>query len=518
MTETVDGKTSQNEGKGLRNDRRLSVFKAALLAALVVITGYGMLNYGLFGEERWIPVAAIVLGLMFVTLFVDGFYNDVPRIGWILVGLMAVLVAVKGLSMIWTVSPTETIEEMLRSSMYLATFVVALAATASRRLIAPFIDLMNLIVLAVAGYGLLQKIDPIQYNPRTLDGVRIGSTLAYANTVAVVLGMGIVLGLARMTQLRQPLLRGLYASALVVFSVALYFTLSRGGMLVLVLALFGLFVLSSSRLQMFANLLLFSGPLAWLLWQAQGHEALFALRAGRAERLADGAALRTDLIVALIGAFLFQAVYAALIERYELVPNVRRALGIGAVAFAIVGGGLGAYWFSSQLQDSSANFTKGGQKVEGDADVSGRLTSASANSRDDYWSVAWEEWKEHPFTGTGAGTFHYTWLENRPNFSGVRQVHNVYLEQGTETGVFAFLALSGFAAILGCYLVWAVWKASGERRLLLAGLTAAVGLYLIHSGLEWHWYIPPSTLFFFILAGVALKYAVWEARDDEKAG
>ena len=141
------------------------------------------------------------------------------------------------------------------------------------------------------------------------------------------------------------------------------------------------------------------------------------------------------------------------------------------------------------------------------ANVSDRLASASANSRDKYWRVAWEEWKEHPLTGTGAGTFHYTWLENRPGFSGVRQVHNVYLEQGTETGIVAFLALAGFAALLGLYLAWATWKASGERRLLLAGLTAAVGLYLLHSGLEWHWYIPPSTLYFFILAAVALKYA-----------
>lgn len=517
MTETTEAGTSRNEGKGQRNGRRLSVFKAVLLAALVVVTGYGMLNNGLFGEERWIPVAAIILGLMFVTLFVDGFYDDVSFIGWILVGLMAVLVAVKGLSMFWTISPTETVEEMLRSSMYLAAFVVALAAAASRRLIAPFVDSMNLIVLAVAGYGLLQKIDPTQYNTRTLDGVRIGSTLAYSNTVAVVLGMGIVMGLARMTQLKQPIYRGLYAVALVAFSMALYFTFSRGGILVLGMGLAGLFVITRERLQMFANLLLLSLPLAWLLWQAQGHDALFALRASAQERIADGAAFRTDLIIALVGAFLFQAVYAALAERYELTPNLRRALGVAAIVVVLVGGGLGAYWFSNQQAEPGepfTNFTKGGSKIEGNADVSERLTSVSANSRNEYWSVAWEEWKEHPLTGTGAGTFVYTWLENRPNFSGVRQVHNVYLEQGTETGVVAFLALAGFAAVLGLYLAWATWKASGERRLLLSGLTAAVGIYLVHSGLEWHWYIPPSTIFFFILAAVALKLAFREDWGD----
>jgi hypothetical protein len=36
-------------------------------------------------------------------------------------------------------------------------------------------------------------------------------------------------------------------------------------------------------------------------------------------------------------------------------------------------------------------------------------------------------------------------------------------------------------------------------------------VYLASSALEWHWYIPPSTLYFFIIAGVAVKLA---ARED----
>jgi O-antigen ligase len=519
MTDNGDGKTFQKEGRGQRTGRRLSIFKAFFLVALVVITGYGMLNRGLYFEELWIPVVALILGLVFVSLFVGGFYRDVPRVGWVLVGLMAVLVAVKGLSLTWTISPPETVRELLRSSMYLATFVVALATATSRRLIGPFIDGMNLIVLAVAGYGVLQKINPVEFDPRARDGVRIGSTLEYSNTVAVVLGMGIVLGLARMTQLRQPVYRGLYAVALLTSSIALYFTFSRGGILALVLALVGLFVLSGNRLQMFANLLLVSGPLAWLVWRAQDLENLFARNIPAEQRLADGAALRTDLIIALIAAFLLQAVYAALVERYDLVPTVRRVLGVAAVVAVLVGFGALAYAVVDEQLESGgikSAFTQGMGGKKDQEDVSERLTSLSSNSRSAYWSVAWEEWKEHPLTGTGAGTFHYTWLENRPGDSSVRQVHNVYLEQGTETGVFAFLALSGFAALLGLYLAWSTWKASGDRRLLLAGLTAAAGLYLVHSALEWHWYIPPSTLFFFILAGVAIRFAFREDRDVRK--
>src|SRR5215210_8670260 len=84
---TDDGKatsSSRNEGKGQRTDRRLSIFKTFLLVALMVVTAYGMLNRGLFGEERWIPVAGLILVLLFMSLFVGDFYRDVPRVGWIL--------------------------------------------------------------------------------------------------------------------------------------------------------------------------------------------------------------------------------------------------------------------------------------------------------------------------------------------------------------------------------------------------------------------------------------------------
>lgn len=522
---SVDRLDHDDNGKeqkgGRRAGQRLNAVKSFVLVALMVVTAYGLFNRGLFGEERWTPVAGVILVFFFLTLFIAGFYADITRIGWILVGLLATLVAVKGLSLTWTISPIETVKELLRSSMYLATFTLALAALSSRRVVPSFVDGMNVIVGLVASYGVLQKINPVTYPPRTTDGARIGSTIEYANTVALILAMGIVLGLGRMTQLKQPLARGLYASALLVFSTALYFTFSRGGILALGVGLVALFVLSGSRLQMFANLSLLAAPFLWLAWRAQDLQTLFEAKIPPQERLADGAALRTDLIIAVIAAFLLQAAFAVLVRRYELTRMTRRALGAAAIAVVVVGVGVGGYGVvSDQLSSGGITqaFTKGVGGKKDDASVNERLTSLSSNQRSAYWSVAWEEWKEHPLTGTGAGTFLYTWLEDRPNYSGVKQVHNVYLEQGTETGVVAFLALAGFAGLLVLYLARASLRSSGERRILLAAMTGASAVYLFHSAFEWHWYIPPSTLFFFVLAGVAAKLASKEDWDSEKNG
>jgi hypothetical protein len=503
----------ENGEKGYRPGRLLAVFKAVVLLALAATAAYGMLNEGLYPEELWLPVADGILVLLLVTLFVRGYYQDVPQAAWAMVALLAVLVGVKGLSITWTISETETVDEVLRSSMYLAVFLAALPALTSGRQAGPLMDIAVLIVTALAGYGFLQKINPAEYPVTSFDGVRIDSTLGYSNSVAVVLGMGVALALARTTAMRNVFLRGLYAALTLAFLVALYLTFSRGGIGSLGVGLIFLFVLTGNRLQMLANLLLLSVPGAWLLWRMQSLEGILRTDVTEQQRIVDGAVFRTDLIVALAAAFLLQAGYAFLVNRYELMPPARRVLGTlvivgailvaGAGAFAVVQG-YGGMGQAYETLVSNPNQTK---------NVSQRLASLSLGYREDYWKVGWEAWKDHPLTGTGAGTFQYIWLENRPGNEGVKQVHNLYLEQGTETGVFAFLALVGFAVALVGYSLRATWRSSegSERRLLLAGLVSALVVYLVSSFLEWHWYIPGSTLLFFLLAAITVKFA---SRED----
>jgi hypothetical protein len=503
----------EDRDKHRRPGRLLAVFKGLVMLALLAATAYGMLDAGLYRDELWLPVAAGVLALLFVTLFVRGFYWDLPSVGILLVGLLAALVAVKGLSMVWTISETETIKETLRSSMYLAAFLMALAALTSGRQVGSLIDASVFMVAAVAGYGLLQKISPIEYPVRSLDGIRMDSTLQYSNTTAVILAMGVVLALARMGTLRSFALRGLYAAITLTFFIALYLTVSRGGIGSLGIGLIFLFVITSGRLRMLADLLLLSLPGAWLWWQMQSLPGLLGTGVSPQQKIADGTLFRNDMILALIVAFVLQAAYAILMNRYELSPVLRRRLGILVVAGGVLAVVSGAF----ALVDGYGGPGQAHSTLLGDAKEKGnagqRLATLDISSRGDYWRVAWEAWKERPLTGTGAGTFQYTWLEDRPGFKGVKQVHNVYLEQGTETGLFAFVALLGFVVVLVGYTGRATWRSSpqGERRLLLAGLGSALMVYLVSSAFEWHWYLPASTLFFFILAAVAVKFA---SRED----
>jgi O-antigen ligase len=276
-------------------------------------------------------------------------------------------------------------------------------------------------------------------------------------------------------------------------------------------------MLGANRLQMLANLLLVSVPGAWIWWRIQGLGALLDPDATAGRKAADGLALRDDLIVTFIVAFVLQAAYAYLASRYELTAVARRllaaAVGVGAalaaVAFAVLlvtgygGVGVARVIFSSPDQQGNA---------------AQRLVSLGVGFRADYWRVGWDAWLENPLTGTGAGTFQYTWLEGRTGVQGVKQVHNLYLEQLTETGIFALLALLAFVVVLLAYTARAAWRRrpEGEERLLLSGLVAAMVVYLLSSVVEWHWYLPAATLFFFVLAASSVRLAR-EADETPKA-
>src|SRR5215212_4460303 len=198
---------------------------------------------------------------------------------------------------------------------------------------------LSLVAGAVAGHGVLHKTNPAEYPANSRDGVRVGSTVEYPNTAAVVLGMGIALGLGRMTQLRTPFSRGLYAAFILVLGVILYTTFSRGGMVALATGLVVLFAVGERRLQMFMNLLLVLGPLLWLVWSVQGLETFFESVSDESLAAADGSAFQTDLVIAVLAAFTLQLAYAFLVGRYELVPALQRVLGIAAVVAVLAGMG-----------------------------------------------------------------------------------------------------------------------------------------------------------------------------------
>jgi hypothetical protein len=93
---------------------------------------------------------------------------------------------------------------------------------------------------------------------------------------------------------------------------------------------------------MLTNLLLLSVPGAWLFWRLQSLEALMRANATDQQKIADGIAFRNDLLVAFAVAFVLQAGYAFLINRYELRPQGRRVLGAVILGGMVLAAAVGA--------------------------------------------------------------------------------------------------------------------------------------------------------------------------------
>src|SRR5215203_2333089 len=75
----VVGWRSYPDGSGPEKDwqtgRSLTIFKSLVLTALIAIILYGMLNRGLLGPERWLPVVTAILGIFFITLFITDYFG-----------------------------------------------------------------------------------------------------------------------------------------------------------------------------------------------------------------------------------------------------------------------------------------------------------------------------------------------------------------------------------------------------------------------------------------------------------
>jgi O-antigen ligase len=119
--------------------------------------------------------------------------------------------------------------------------------------------------------------------------------------------------------------------------------------------------------------------------------------------------------------------------------------------------------------------------------------------RADYWAVAWHEWQDNVWLGSGAGTFALYWLREG-SVSAVLDAHSLYVETLAEVGP---VGLSLLLAALAVPLVAAVRARACSLAAAGAGAYAA---FLVHAGLDWDWEMPAVTLAGF-LCGIGILAA-----------
>ena len=117
-----------------------------------------------------------------------------------------------------------------------------------------------------------------------------------------------------------------------------------------------------------------------------------------------------------------------------------------------------------------------------------------------YWATAFKMIHEHPFLGTGVGTFMTNFSKDLP---GVRisYAHNCYLQIWAETGILSLISFIGF---IGSVMYLGIKKFLVSRDFLLLGLLSGIIGFLTHSFLDSNLYSLQLAFLFWTLVGLAI--------------
>lgn len=493
------------------------------VAVVALIQLFFSLRSGGYFIEQWYWGASAVAVALLGAALVPGYLSSAGRKQWALAGTLIVLTAVVTASIFWSISPVLSFHEASRTAMYAGAFVLLLPAAVRWGSLVEDATIFGAL-LPAAIFGLLQKILPtsVVYSGfATLEtDPRASSTVGYHPTFGMMCAMGALLAISRVGAFRSLIstpLRALYSAAGTIFLVALYFSFSRGAVLALGAGAVVFLLLSKYKFEALGNLAISGLPALWVVSQARELPGIVSRPVSLQVMENDGLALVEPLMRGVVLAFLAQIAFSLLlraVERFvpEAVRNGLRLAGTVIVGGAMVAGlVLGAAALQrmggvEELKAQVTSATSGPEASEISRDQTQRLTSVSAENRIELWKIAWANFREHPLTGTGGDTYQIVYEQERPlDSEDVLHPHSMWMSLLSDTGIFAFLAFAVFSVgCLGLAFYNALFKQRSRRsRALIAGCAAALTAYLASSSIDWNWYIPASTLPFFVLAAVA---------------
>jgi tetratricopeptide (TPR) repeat protein len=463
--------------------------------------GYDSIVYGEVGiAVWWLLLLGALVGILPAT--------RIPRAGWVALALLAAFAAWTALGITWSESAERSAAEAGRVAAYLGVFALALAAQGRdglRRTVNAFAAAIALVVLA-----LLSRLHPAWFPaddaarllPREL-GSRLNYPLNYWNGLAALIVMGIPLLLGIAVRAQHLVTRALAAATLPAMVLTIFYTFSRGGVLVLGVALLGFIALYPRRLAALPTLLVAGAGSAILIAGGTQRDAL------QERVLSDAAHVQGDemLAMALVvcaGVGLVQ-VAIALSAQYGLGPRpkvTRRrhaALAVGAACTAVVIGLVAG--LPGEVAD---RWTETDESV-GNALGSERLQSVSTQSRRMYWEAALDANATAPLVGIGPGAYEYWWARNSvPGVPFARDAHSLYVETLAELGIIGLvLLLLAMGAVLAACMRRAL-GARPERRLVLAPATASCVAFVAFAGIDWLWELAVLPVTFLLLVAAII--------------
>ncbi len=419
------------------------------------------------------------------------------RAGALLVVAVAGLVAMNGLSIIWSIAPDLSWNYANRGFFYLALLAVGLfAGSLVRKAPVHAAAALTVILAAAVAWALAGKIAPGLYQ----DGGRIArlrAPVGYWNSLALLLGMGMppALWLASRVALSRRL-RALGSVLLYALVVATLLTYSRGGLASAAIAVLVWLAISATRARSTATLAVAVPPALVVAGWAFTRSALVDDLQPYAARVRAG--WQFGLVFSL-GCLVVFALYLALAPRLE--TRLRPVVGGEWFRVAVLVAGLVIVIGGMAAVVVEHGSTAGSQVTQAPS----RIGSLDANNRLAWWTMSARSFRDNPLGGTGAGSFQLVNLRERQSSLTTTEPHNVPLQFLGETGIFgfAFIALAAVAGVIA--LRESLRRLAGPEHAAAAALVAGMAAYGVHSLADKDWdYVAVGAPFF---AGLGIVVA-----------
>jgi hypothetical protein len=396
----------------------------------------------------------------------------------------AALLAWIALSTLWSTDPAETVLEIERTLVYVsaaAMFVLACTRRSQRPLLGGLLCAIGAVSLFSLGTRLFPNVLRV-FDPTA--GQRLAQPLGYWNGLSAFTALGTVLALGFAAHGRTLAVRTASAAISVPLLATLYFTFGRSGWIALVAGTLVYIGLDRRPLRPLALLVALAPLLALAVWLASRRPGLTHAHASLARATHDGHGLALLLVVLSFAAAAVAFTFW-LVERRTSPPrSVKIAFASILAVTCMAGAALAFPHYGgpvSLTQRAWRTFQAPPARV---VNLNKRLFTVSGNGRYQLWRIALDDARNHPWLGSGAGSYERYFLRHQPAQVGrVRDAHSLYMETLAELGP---LGLALLVVVLGTPLAVAVKR----RRPITAIAAGGYVVFLVHAATDWDWELP----------------------------
>ena len=416
------------------------------------------------------------------------------------------------LSVLWSEDVPQTILEIERVLVYVAAIWAVLVLSRSkqaRELLGGVLAGISIIAL----FSLATRLFPGRLRVYDRTSVyRLAQPIGYWNALAIFTAIGVILALGFAARGRLLATR-LTSAAIVIFLLStFYFTFGRGGWIALGVGLAVMVLIDPRRLQLLATLVVLAPGCVTAIWLARDSKGLTQAGASAARAAHDGhrLAIALLLLAALTAA---ASALAWFVERHVVVPAWVRSAFALTLVLALTAALLVTFSrYGSPYAIAHKAYAAFKAPPPHAVNLNKRLLSFSGNGRYDLWRLAWQDAKEHPWLGSGAGSYGRYFLRHQPaNVSFVRDAHGLYVETLSELGPLGL-------ALLVVALVVPLFVATRMRgHPIVPAAAGAYTAFLVHAIVDWDWEVP-AVMVAGLLCGGAILLVGRRARTPLELG